>query len=227
MSGRSVSAGQTYRPPKSDSVIKATGHDYDYWFALLDRWNGPTLGHKEMARRLGELEPVSAWWAQTITVEYERTRGLREVRQRADRTYDLTVHRTVAATLEAAWAAWATPAGLNGWFTSGAKVDLRVGGRFSNDDKDAGQFKIVEPHKRLRFTWEQPQHQPGSEVTITLETMDSGKVRVALEHRKLQTREDCDDLREGWSWAMESLKSWLETGRGIRFEEWKAERTGV
>lgn len=31
-------------------------------------------------------------------------------------------------------------------------------------------------------------------------------------------------MKDGWSWAMDSLRAWLETGAPIRHEDWLAAR---
>ena len=36
----------------------------------------------------------------------------------------------------------------------------------------------------------------------------------------LKTKKDRENTKEGWSWAMDSLKSYLETGEPVRHEDW-------
>jgi len=45
---------------------------------------------------------------------------------------------------------------------------------------------------------------------------------VRIEHNRLANREDLAGQREGWAWAIESLKAFLETGRGVRYAAWEA-----
>ena len=70
---------QDVRPPlTSDAAVRgATGHDYDAWFALLDAWGASGRTHGEIAAWLIGERGTDTWWAQTITVQYERARGLR------------------------------------------------------------------------------------------------------------------------------------------------------
>ena len=91
-------------------------------------------------------------------------------------------------------------------------------------DGDAGEFTRIEPNRRLRFTWEQPQHQPGSVVELTFTDRGDGRSTIRLSHTRLANAEEVADLRTGWSWAMDSLKAYLETGVGVRYEEWAAGR---
>lgn len=77
-----------------DVVIRATGHGWDHWVALLDDWDAPGRTHAEIARHLVEAHQVSGWWAQGITVSYERVRGMRKVGETSD-GFMATASRTV------------------------------------------------------------------------------------------------------------------------------------
>jgi hypothetical protein len=46
---------------------------------------------------------------------------------------------------------------------------------------------------------------------------------IRLEHSRLRNREEFEDLKKGWQWALDSLRSYLETGRPITFEKWVQE----
>src|SRR6188474_1556752 len=104
----------------SDESVKAkTGKEWNAWFKLLDKFGGKEKGHKLMAKWLGEEHKLGAWWAQTITVQYERARGMRKVNERV-KGFALSVSRTVDAPLSKAWNAWAKADELSKWFTTNA-----------------------------------------------------------------------------------------------------------
>src|SRR5688572_14932663 len=63
------------------AVRKRTGRGWAEWFALLDSWGAARREHPEIARWLVANHEVSGWWAQGITVSYERVRGLRAPHQ--------------------------------------------------------------------------------------------------------------------------------------------------
>ena len=134
--------------------------------------------------------------------------------------FRIAVIRLVAASPDRCFAAWTDPVLLDGWFTHGSAVDLRVGGAYSNGDNDRGTYLVVDGPAHLRFTWEQPEHKPGSEVDLTFEAMGDG-TQVTLTHSMLQERADAEDLLDGgWSWAMDSFKSFVETGERIPYKAW-------
>ena len=81
----------------SDATIKAkTGCTWEQWVKALDRVEAHTWTHREIAKYVKEKFEIPGWWAQTVTVGYERIRGLREVGQRRDGTYEANKSRTFA-----------------------------------------------------------------------------------------------------------------------------------
>src|SRR5215471_16775235 len=89
------------------------------------------------------------------------------------------------------FAALSRPAQLDRWFTTGAKVDLRPRGRYSNADHDRGKFLEVVPNRRLRFTWDNPDHAAGSIVEIIL-SPEVGKTLLTLLHYGFRKKSDLD-----------------------------------
>lgn len=132
----------------------------------------------------------------------------------------LEIEKKINSSPEEVYKALTEPEILSIWFTRNAKADLRAGGRYSNDDRDEGEFLELVPGKKIRFTWENKKHCPGTEVIMDIEGTD-GSSLVNLRHEKLDSEEGVKDMMTGWQWAMESLKSYLETGKHITFEEWQ------
>jgi len=203
-----------------ESVTKATGFGLDHWFKTLDAWRASEKTHKEIAAWLHNAQSVAAWWSQMITVEYERARGMRQLHERCS-GFAISVSRTISTSLIRAWEAWADPKVLSQWFTTGAVQEFVVGGAYSNNDGDHGTFKCITILKHIRFSWESKHHAPGSDVVLEFRDRGDGKVRIELTHEKLRSKKDAEDLKEGWSWAMDCLKLFLETGEKITFEEWE------
>ena len=82
--------------PSEQKFIAKTGHGFDHWFAVLDRFDAVKKGHTAAARHLYETHGVDGWYAQGITVAYERARGVRDVNQRCDGAYEVSVSKTLA-----------------------------------------------------------------------------------------------------------------------------------
>ncbi|MDQ3985175.1 MAG: DUF4287 domain-containing protein, partial [Actinomycetota bacterium] len=84
----------------SDTKIKeATGKKWDQWFSILDRWGARDRKHGEIARFLTDKHDVPGWWAQSITVGYERARGMRLKYQQAD-GFTISASKTIAVPID-------------------------------------------------------------------------------------------------------------------------------
>lgn len=214
-----------------EALEKATGKRLEEWLKILDTFDVKAKGHTAAAAFLNEIHGQSFWWSQNITIQYEQERGLRVAGQRCDGSFVINVSKTIQIPWRNAWDAWASAEGWNAWFTTGASLDFVEGGRYSNNDNDTGVFKkiLIRPAKnsigevaQIQFTWENEKHCPGSKVTVQFMEKSESKCVVLIEHSKLPDDAGCADMKKGWSWALTSLKSYLETGRPIRYEEWEA-----
>lgn len=91
--------GWVSRPEVSDATIKEnTAHGWDEWVAIIDDGPGRSAGHAEIAAWVAAHHDVSGWWAQTVTVGYERITGLRLPGQMPDGTF--TVSRSKVLDLD-------------------------------------------------------------------------------------------------------------------------------
>jgi uncharacterized protein YndB with AHSA1/START domain len=134
---------------------------------------------------------------------------------------------TIRAIPSKVFTALTRPGGLNEWFTTGAMVDLRVGGRYTNKDKDTGRFLEIVPNKRLRFTWDNRHHAPGTVVEVVL-TRNREGTTVSLLHYGFRRRKDFEHYSSklsGWSWALSNLKAYLEGRPVVQYEDWLKNRT--
>ena len=192
-----------------EKVIKATGKGWDHWHQVLEDFGCKEKGHKESAKHLTELG-VSMWWAQTITIEYEVSKGIREPSQRSDSKFGLSVQRTMNASVERCWNAFATANGLESWFASGVKLNFKEGGTYSSKDGDLSTFKKIMHHELIRMTWEHPKHSPGSQVNIEFEEKED-RTTIRVSHTQIANKDECDDLKAAWSSVMDGLKLKLES----------------
>jgi uncharacterized protein YndB with AHSA1/START domain len=81
----------------------------------------------------------------------------------------VSVQRTIGVPVAKAWDAFTDAGQFSTWFTTRAKVDLRMGCRYSISDGDEGEFRRIDPRKLLRFTWENAIHCPGTMVEVTFD----------------------------------------------------------
>ena len=79
-----------------EKVRAATGKGWDEWRAIIDAWNGREKGHTAIAAWLVDEHGVDGWWAQSVTVGYERITGMRLKGQMPDGTFTVGTTRTAA-----------------------------------------------------------------------------------------------------------------------------------
>ena len=173
-----------------ERVVEATGHGWQAWFEILDGWNATGRTHKEIARWLREEHEVPGWYAQSITVGYERARGLRALGQRAD-GFAAGVSRTIAVPVERLFEAFTDDALRERWLPG---ADLRV--------------RTATAPRTARYDWEDG----STRVIVGFEAAGEAKSRVALSHERLPDADAADAMKAWWRERLTELKSRLEAG---------------
>ena len=115
-----------------------------------------------------------------------------------------------------------TPRHLDKWFASGSKVNLRVGGRYSNREGDKGRFLEIAPGQRLRYTWDNKRWAPGSIVEIILKRI-KGETVLTLIHSGFPKEKEARHYaskESGWNWALTNLKAYVEGRTTIEYEDY-------
>jgi uncharacterized protein YndB with AHSA1/START domain len=134
--------------------------------------------------------------------------------------HSFTIQKTIAVNTAAAFNAFSSAKELSTWFTTKHKHTFRPGGKYTNGDGDKGKYISIVPRRLISFSWENEQHCPGTEVQIRFKNIKTNKTKIKLTHSKLATPMHVADMKTGWSWALACLKSYLETGKKITFEDW-------
>jgi uncharacterized protein YndB with AHSA1/START domain len=191
------------------SVAERTGKTLKQWFAELDRAGGLEKGRRELTNHVYEQVGKDAWWAVTLVVEYEIAKGQKEKDGRPT-GYSICSTKTVAAPLEHVFRAFGEAALLDRWLGAKTKIAFSDGGSFENADGNRGTFKRIRTNKDLRFSWDAPGLAPGSAVEVLFADKGKGKTGITLNHTRIATRREADQLREGWGAALERLKTVLE-----------------
>jgi len=135
-------------------------------------------------------------------------------------TLSLKLQKTIEAQVSDVYNAFASASQLSKWFTSSAKADLRVGGRYSNDDLDEGKFLEIVKNRKLKFTWDNKTHCPGTVVTVYFNRVSKSMTMVRLIHSGLESKKHVEGMKIGWMWALYNVKLFLETGKTIGHDEW-------
>ena len=208
---------------RDEVVLAKTGRTRADWFAVLDAFDGRAQGHKASAAHLMGAHGVAPWWAQAITVEYERSRGIRSYGERAD-GFACSVQRALAVPAGRAWDAFADPGEVDLWTASGHRHNFREGCRWRDAAGGRGVFERIVRARFVRFTWNHPERAPGSFVDVEFLVRGEDRSIVKVTHRWIRSAEEREDLRLHWSWALDSMKSFVETGAPIAREDWVSSR---
>lgn len=171
-----------------EAVRKATGRDWAEWARVLDEVGAASMSHKEIAAWVDDNhEDVSGWWAQSVTVAYERFRGLRDVGQRRDGGYEVSKSKTVEVSVEDLWSAFADAATRAKWL--GIEVEVRT---------------ATKP-KSMRMTLDD-----GTPLDAYFTDKGGAKSSVSVQNRKLADRETADERKDVWGERLAALKELLE-----------------
>jgi hypothetical protein len=169
---------------RGDAILKEkTGCTWERWVKALDSHKAYTWPHREIAKYVMEKYKVAGWWAQTVTVGYERIKGLRAVGQRRDGSFEANKSRTFAVPLSRLYSAFSNARMRARWLPG---VDLTV--------------RTATPEKSMRITW--PDR---TSLVIGFTGLGAEKSQVALQHGKLQDRESAARMKEYWADRLSAL----------------------
>jgi hypothetical protein len=189
-----ANVAETALPPRvaepgvSDAAVqRATGKSWDEWLALLDAWQGTTHTHAEIARHVYETYGIDGWWAQNVTVGYERARGMRALHERPD-GFSMNASKTFPVPVERLFAAFVEPEERERWLDG---VELRN--------------RTNQPHKSARFDV-----LPGeTRLAVTFVAKGPQKSAVQLQQERLADAEDVARWKALWQEQLALLAAYL------------------
>lgn len=176
--------GWVSEPEVSDDAVReATGRGWDEWCAVIDGDPVRDRGHTAMAAFVQGLG-ADAWWAQTVTVGYERIRGLRLPYQNPDGTF--TAGRTKTIMVDA---------------TALRSMLL------DDDERDvlfpafATELRSRSTSKNVRLGIED------SVVQIAMTPASGGRTKISVAHSRLAKAEEVNVWKEFWADWIEGLNA--------------------
>jgi hypothetical protein len=191
---------KTAKPTMSDaSFIKKTGHDLAYWFAVLDKFGAVEKGHTAAARHLYQDHKVDGWYAQGITVSYERARGVRAANQRCDGAFEVSASKTVTASSKQLVKAFTDARAREQWI---GEANPKLAGALVNglaDKRSKGVVVRPDGLVRFRYKWDD------TTVQFYMAPKPGGKYIVTVQHMKLPNGDAVDRYRSQWKTALAAL----------------------
>ena len=168
----------------SNEKVKAkTGCTWERWVYALDRKGAEKMSHRDIAALVSEKYKVDGWWSQTVTVGYERIKGLRARGQRRDGTYETTKSRTFNVPVTTLFDAWA---------------DAKIRRRWLNGE--SVKVRTATAPKSMRLDWTDR-----SIIAVGFLPKGKSKSAVAVQHTKLPDREIAQSLKQYWSDRLDAL----------------------
>jgi uncharacterized protein YndB with AHSA1/START domain len=167
------------------AVKKQTGRNWAEWIKTLDAVSAAEKPHREIAKYVSSLGTPD-WWSQTVTVGYERIRGLRDKGQRRGGGYEASKSRTFAVPITKLYNAFANARQRARWLP--VKIDVRT----------------ANPNKRMRVKWDDD-----TTVEIMFTSKGDRKSGVALTHQKLPDKSAADTMKRWWNERLDALSEVL------------------
>ena len=182
-------------------LVERTGHGSNHWFAVLDAFGAAQKGHTAAARHVGKDHGVDGWYAQQITVQYERARGLRAVNQRSSGEYEVSVSKVLPCDVGAVARALCDTRGRASWLRgteAWLRKDLEAALRGAKGLRlrDRGDA-------RLRFRTKT------ATVDLSIDPKPGGRASFVASNMKLKAKEDIDRYRTAWRKVLETLSRHL------------------
>ena len=171
-----------------EALLRGSGKLIAEWLRILDGWGATAHTHTEIARWLVAEHGIGGWWAQGVTVAYERARGMRAMHQRPD-GYSVSVSRTIAAPAGATLAAFGSASRRRRWLPDAPMRQRRTTAANS-----------------ARFDWAEPP----SRVGVLLTPKGVARTQVTVTHERLPGAGDIERMRTHWRGRLAALKELLE-----------------
>jgi hypothetical protein len=167
----------------SDEAVRAkTGRTWPQWVQVLDEIGASQLPHADIARHVLKNHPIGNWWAQTVTVGYERIRGLRQRGQRRGSWYEANKSKTFPVSVGALYDAFASAKARARWLP-GVALTLRT----------------ANANRSMRIAWPD-----GTRVELSF--LGKGeKSQVAVQHTRLASKADAEERKEYWAQRLNAL----------------------
>jgi hypothetical protein len=166
-----------------ESIKRGSGKSWDEWFAILDFWGAKERTHTEIARYVNEEHRVPGWWAQTVTVGYERGRGMRGVNERTNGFY-VGVSKTLPVGVNRLFEEFTETRKRNRWLEPGT---LRT--------------RTTQPGKSARFDF----RDEGSRVHVYFVSKARSKASVHVQHERLPDEGAVEKMRAFWKGRLAEL----------------------
>jgi hypothetical protein len=171
-----------------DAMVTRTGRTHAEWFRILDEWGAREHNHTEIARWLNSTHNVPGWWTQSVTVAYERARGMRGRHERPA-GFEVSITRTLDA----------APADVLAAFTDESMRERWLAGSGMRQRRTTAASSV-------RFDWPEP----ASRVVVFANPKGTDRTALTVVHEKLPDAEAAATQKAAWRERLGALRAILE-----------------
>ena len=171
---------------KDQTILEKSGKSWAEWVRILDAIDGAKLSHTKIATYVHEEFGVDGWWSQSVTVGYERIRGLREKGQRRSGRFDASKSKTLPVSAKVAFDAFVDARTRKKWL-KGVDVTIRT---------------ATSP-KSVRIGM------PDGSIVAVWITAKGEKCAVAVQADNLPTRAEANTRKAFWTEKLAALEELL------------------
>ncbi|MFN0181560.1 MAG: hypothetical protein ACKVZ0_22340 [Gemmatimonadales bacterium] len=172
----------------SDEAIKAkTGCGWEMWVFVLDKVGAHEWTHRAIADYVHTKYKVGNWWTQSVTVGYERIKGLRAIGQRRSGSFEGSRSRTFAVPVDRLYKMFADGRSRARWLR-GVKLVVRT----------------ATPNRSMRITWPDT-----TSVELWFVAKGPAKSTVSVQHAKLPDAAAAARVKKEWGERLDALGALL------------------
>lgn len=166
-----------------ESIKKNTGCNWTSWVKALDYAGAAEWPHRQIAEYVHTKFKVKDWWTQSVTVGYERIKGLRAIGQRRGGGYEATKSKVYPVAIGRLYRAFSDKRQRNAWL-NGAEYTVRN----------------TTANKVMRFNWSD-----STSVEVAFYAKGAARAQLALTHRKLPDKAAADRSKAYWTERLTAL----------------------
>jgi len=171
-----------------ESVKKATGKTWSEWFSILNKSGAKKMEHKTVAELLYKRYGLSLWWSQMVTVQFEQEIKGRKRHETAT-GYQISKSITLDSSIAKIFHSINSPIKRVIWLKDPGIIITK-----SNKDKS------------IRAKWVDGK----TNIEVQLYLKDDFKIQVVVQHNKLNSAKEAEQIKKYWGKQLNNLKKYLE-----------------
>ena len=171
-----------------ESVKKATGKTWSEWFSILSKAGAKKMEHKTVTELLYKRYGLSLWWSQMVTVQFEQEIKGRKRHETAT-GYQISKSITLDSSIAKIFHSINSPIKRVIWLKDPGIIITK-----SNKDKS------------IRAKWVDGK----TNIEVQLYLKDDFKIQVVVQHNKLNSAKEAEQIKKYWSKQLNNLKKYLE-----------------